>query len=241
MPTRQDIRLVEGRPLRLRFRRSQRARRLAIQASARDGIEVVLPRHATVAEADALVADKAAWIARQADYYDVWDGPRQRIWGAGSELAVLGRPRRLDVVALPPGRSRPRAELQEDRLRLMLPPDEILDLRPALERWLRGFAGRHLRARTEELGRPRGLVPRRVMVGERTSRWGSCSTRATISYCHRLVMAPEEVVDAVVLHELCHLRHPNHGPAFYALVRGHCPDHDRLLAWLREHGRTLEL
>jgi predicted metal-dependent hydrolase len=241
MPTRQDIRLIEGRPLRLRFRRSQRARRLAIQASARDGIEVVLPRHATLAEADALLAAKAAWIARQADHYGVWDGPRRRIWGAGSELALLGRPRRLDVSALPPGRSRPRAELADDHLRLELPPDQILDLRPALERWLRGFAGRYLRTRTEQLGRPRDLVPRRVIVGERTSRWGSCSTRGTISYCYRLVMAPAAVVDAVVLHELCHLRHPHHGPAFYALVRGLCPDHDRQMVWLREHGRELDL
>jgi predicted metal-dependent hydrolase len=54
-------------------------------------------------------------------------------------------------------------------------------------------------------------------------------------------MAPPEVVDAVVIHELCHLRHPDHGHRFQALVRRHCPDHDRHMAWLGRHGGELDL
>ena len=65
---------------------------------------------------------------------------------------------------------------------------ELLDPRPALERWLRRFAGAHLRERTAVLGERIGLAPRRVIVGERTSRWGSCSAAKNINLNSWLVM-----------------------------------------------------
>jgi hypothetical protein len=73
------------------------------------------------------------------------------------------------------------------------------------------------------------------------TRWGSCSLTGTISFCYRLVMADPAVVDAVVVHELCHLRHPDHGPRFRRLVNGLYPDHDLQMAWLRSHGEELDL
>jgi predicted metal-dependent hydrolase len=241
MAARNETRLVQGRALRFRLRRSARARNLSILVSARDGVEVVIPRRATLRDVDVLLAEKARWLARQADHYGVWNGPRRRSWATGSELTVLGVPRRLELAALDRDRARSRCELEADVLRLELPAAEILDPRPALERWLRRYAGVHLRERTAALGRATGLTPHRVLVGERTSRWGSCSAQGAISYCYRLVMAPPAVVDAVVAHELCHLQHPNHGPRFYALVRRHCPDHDACMDWLRRHGGELDL
>lgn len=241
MKFREDIRLVHGRPLRLRLRRSPRAKRLQIAVSARKGVEVVIPRGVALREVDETLTFKADWIAHQATAYDVWDGPRRRSWATGSELLVLGEPRRLELLALPEDRRRSRGALIDDALRLELPPAELLDPRPALERWLRGFAGVYLRERTEALALTSGLHPSRVIVGERISRWGSCSWRGTISYCYRLVMAPPAVVDTVVIHELCHLAHGHHGPEFYDLVNGLWPDHDQHMAWLRENGHQLEL
>jgi len=237
--TREETVLLAGRPLRIRLRRSPRARRLTIQVCAGKGVVVVLPRRASEADAAHALAASAEWVARQATRYDVWAGPRVRTWTSGSELMVLGEPLRLEIAPLPAGRARARTECVDGRLRLQLPAPQLLDPRPAVSRWLRRFAGEHLRARTAALAEQTGLRPRRVIVGERISRWGSCSHRGTISYCYRLVMAPPAVVDAVVIHELCHLAHHDHGAEFYRLVRELCPDHDRHLAWLREHGSTL--
>ena len=86
-----------------------------------------------------------------------------------------------------------------------------------------------------------GLVPRRITVGERITRWGSCSSSGSISFCYRLVMAPAEVVDSVIIHELCHLVHGGHGPRFWQLVVEYCPDYEQHRAWLREHGKDLEI
>ncbi len=233
--------LIAGRPLRLRLRRSPRARRTLVRVSPRRGVEVVLARRDSLATVRDLLAEASDWLAEQATAHGVWDGPRRRRWATGSELPLLGRMRRLELSALPSGRVRPRSELTDDRLRLELPAEQLLDPRPALIHWLRGFAGRDLRARTGALAAVTGLFPLRVMVGERTTRWGSCSLRGTVSFCYRLVLAPPEVVDAVVIHELCHLAHLDHGPAFYRLVHVFCPQHDTYMAWLREHGNDLEV
>ena len=236
-----DTRLVHGRPLRLRLRHSKRARRLHVQVSAREGVVVIIPRHATLADVDEVFNSEADWVARRVDHYDVWDGPRRRSWVTGSELTVLGRPLRLELTPLPANRSRTRVEQVDGCLRFDLAPSRLLDPRPEIERWLRRFAGRHLRERTAALGEITGLVPRKVIVGERITRWGSCTSGGTISYCYRLVMAPAEVVDSVVVHELCHLVHGGHGPRFWNLLRELYPDYDRCNVWLREHGHELEI
>lgn len=200
-----------------------------------------MPRWATRRDVLELLDTASDWLAAEVDQHDVWNGPRHRNWCDGSTLPFLGKMRRIDLRALPPGGKRARISVHDDRLSMNLLPAEMLDLRPVLERWLRRFAACDLRERTNSLGARIGLRPRRLMVGERTSRWGSCSARGTISYCYRLVMAPPDVIDAVVIHELGHLAHLDHGPRWRELVQRHCPDHDRHMAWLREHGGELEL
>lgn len=232
--------LLQGRPLRLRLRRSRRARHLRLEVSRQQGAEVVMPRWATRRDVDELLQGATDWLFAQVTNQGVWDGPRLRCWATGCRLPVLGRSRRLELHALPGG-GRRRTALGQDDLQMWLPAAEVLDPRPPLERWLRRYAAGHLRERTAALAAATDLVPRRLLIGERTSRWGSCSARGTVSFCYRLVMAPPAVIDAIVVHELCHLQHLDHGPRWQACVRRHCPDHDRHMDWLREHGGELEL
>ncbi len=241
MKQHEHVHLLHGRLLRLRLSRNQRARHLKVSVCRRQGAVVTMPRWATQRDVEAMLAEAADWLAAQATRHDVWDGPRRQSWATGSELPLLDGRLRLDIRPLPPEVTRSRATLVGDELRLELSVSECLDPRPALRRWVRAFAGQHLRARTAALGTPLGLLPRRIMVGERTSRWGSCSSRGTISYCYRLVLAPSAVVDAVVVHELCHLVQLDHGHRWHALVTRAYPEHDACMDWLREHGLELDL
>jgi predicted metal-dependent hydrolase len=84
-----------------------------------------------------------------------------------------------------------------------------------------------------------GVRPQRVQIRDQRSRWGSCSTRGTLSFNWRLVLAPLEVLDYVVVHELCHLREPNHSRRFWKLVEEHRPDWRAHRDWLHEHGPEL--
>ena len=94
----------------------------------------------------------------------------------------------------------------------------------------RGFA-RH----TLALGKPHG----RIAVRDTRSRWGSCSSKGTLSFSWRLVLAPPFVLDYLVAHEVAHLAHMNHSAAFWALARRLAPRMPEAELWLKVHGPVL--
>jgi predicted metal-dependent hydrolase len=110
---------------------------------------------------------------------------------------------------------------------------------PVLERRYRREARRLLGERVASWAQAMDVAPQRLAIRDTRSRWGSCSSRGSLSFSWRLVMAPAEVADYVVVHELCHLRRADHSPAFWALVREALPEWKRPHAWLRRHGHEL--
>jgi predicted metal-dependent hydrolase len=76
----------------------------------------------------------------------------------------------------------------------------------------------------------------RITLRDQRSRWGSCSSKGTLSFNWRLVLAPHDVLDYVVVHEVCHLVELHHGPAFWVLVAKRRPAYEESKAWLDEHG-----
>jgi predicted metal-dependent hydrolase len=84
-----------------------------------------------------------------------------------------------------------------------------------------------------------GVRYSRIALRDQRSRWGSCSTRGTLSFNWRLVLAPHDVLDYVVVHEVCHLLEHNHGPAFWQLVGSRRPAWREAKAWLDAHGWEL--
>jgi len=94
-------------------------------------------------------------------------------------------------------------------------------------------------ALAEEEAERLGVTYRRIRIGGQRTLWGSCSARGTLSFNWRLVLAPLEVLDYVVVHELCHLRVPDHSRGFWALVERCRPDWRDRRKWLREHGPEL--
>lgn len=80
-----------------------------------------------------------------------------------------------------------------------------------------------------------------ITIRDQKSRWGSCSSRGTLSFNYRLIFAPPKVLDYVVVHELCHLTHMNHSKDFWNMVEQIMPDYKIYKTWLREHGQELNL
>lgn len=81
----------------------------------------------------------------------------------------------------------------------------------------------------------------RITIRDQKTRWGSCSARGTLSFNWRLMLAPPAILDYVVVHELCHLTHMNHSPAFWQAVEAVYPDYREARKWLKEHGQELVL
>src|SRR5262249_51456530 len=110
--------------------------------------------------------------------------------------------------------------------------DAAGDLRPIVERRLRTLAASEFPARVAALAARHGCTVRKVTIRNQRSRWGSCSRRGSISLNWRLVQAPPEVLDYVIIHELMHLREMNHSARFWALVEAACPDFRASERWL---------
>ncbi len=83
--------------------------------------------------------------------------------------------------------------------------------------------------------------PTAIRLRDPKGRWGSCSSRGTLSFSWRLIMAPPIVLDYLAAHEVAHLKEMNHGPQFWRLVHRICPHTDEAEAWLKKHGSALHV
>lgn len=93
--------------------------------------------------------------------------------------------------------------------------------------------------RVEHYAPRMGVRPARVRVKDLRSLWGSCSARGNLNFNWRLLLAPPEVLDYVVVHELAHLMERSHSRRFWALVSEHCPEQRERRRWLKENGGRL--
>ena len=211
------------------WRRSARARRVSLRIDARTGAVVLtLPVRAPRTAGLALLSDHAAWIADRLAAL-----PAPLAFADGTSLPIGGVAHRIRHVPLRRGG----AWLEGGEL-LVSGEAEFLARRVAT--FLRAEARLRFGAMALEAGRPAGLRPRRVVVKDTRTRWGSCTADGTVMLSWRLLMAPEPVQRYVVAHEVAHLRHMNHGARFWALVQELTPHRAAAEAWLRESGAGLQ-
>jgi len=119
-------------------------------------------------------------------------------------------------------------------------PAAVLELEPGLtDADGRQRAERELRPILEIEAGALGVSFQRMTIRDQRTRWGSCSSRGTLSFNWRLVLAPPEVLDYVAVHEVCHLRVPNHSGRFWRLVAERRPGYAEPRAWLARHGWEL--
>ena len=155
-------------------------------------------------------------------------------WGAPARLTVPSSATRADVERVLTDR---RSWIEEQRLRQV--PRLGLERLAVTESDARSRARKVVSVLAQREAEALGVAYRRIRIGGQRTLWGSCSARGTLSFNWRLVLAPAEVVDYVVVHELCHLLVPNHSQSFWSLVERHRPGWREQRAWLREYGPEL--
>lgn len=103
----------------------------------------------------------------------------------------------------------------------------------------RELARQRITLRVEYFAPLVGVTYNRIFIKEQKTRWGSCSSQGNLNFNWRLILAPEEVLNYVVVHELAHRKEMNHSKAFYAIVESVLPDYRQSRKWLRENGQRL--
>ncbi len=215
-------------PTQVLWRRSTRARKISLRIDARAGsVIITLPPRAAQAAGLALLRDNTAWVAERLARL-----PDPVLLANGVVVPIDGVPHCIRHV---PGGCGG-AWLGPGEL-LVSGAAEFLARRAA--DFLRAEARRRLSALAIAKAAAAGLSPRRVIVKDTRTRWGSCAADGTLMFCWRLVMAPPHVQDYVAAHEVAHLRHMDHGRGFWALVAQLTPNKRVAVHWLDAQGPSL--
>ena len=110
-----------------------------------------------------------------------------------------------------------------------------------LEAIYRKAAREYFPKRVSHYARMLGVTYGKISIRDQKTRWGSCSSEGNLSFNWRLILAPPDVLDYVVIHELCHRKEMNHSKEFWALVESLMPEYKERRKWLRENGNNLTL
>ena len=220
---------VDGVAVPVRVRRSARAKAYKLSLDhARGELRLSLPSRANIGRALGWAQGHEAWVRTQ-----LAARPERVLLEDGAIVPLEGRDLTICWIA---GSART-IRIEGERLILGGAAESV---GPRLLRWLKNRARAVLEAETMEMARDNGLIVASVGIGDPRSRWASCASSGAIRYSWRLILCPPNVRRATVAHELAHLLHMDHSPAFHAA-------HERILGedprpartWLREHGAAL--
>jgi len=218
-------------------RRSARARRLSLRVFPHGLVEVVAPQRAAERSIRRFVTDHRDWIQRA-----------RREFGGAPQAGMTGPPAELNLAAsdelwqveYSAGARRLRSAPGPGGGRILLygPADPLWRVQQ-VRRWLQQRGRAVLEPWLAEVSRETGLAYGRVTVRRQRSRWGSCSARHDISLNCALLFLEPALVRHVLVHELAHTRHLNHGPAFWRLVARLAPDYEAMEREIRNAWRSV--
>ncbi len=217
------------------LKRSTRRRTIGIKVSCGKVI-VSAPTMAPLKDIEYFVRRKKQWIQRHlTDQQAKLLVREEKQYSLGESIPYLGKP--IALVCEHDGLSGGIAHYEHSRATISLSEftyQNALNIRKLiLEQWYVGQAVTYLKNRVNSFAKVMGVRPMAIKVRYYKSRWGSCNSRGELQFNWLILMAPPEVIDYVVVHELAHLKHFNHSPAFWQVVESVILEHKQHRAWLK--------
>lgn len=192
-----------------------------------------------------IVTTKANWILRQQEAYRRQHSSRPKQFVSGESLYFLGRQYKLKL-RVRADQQLPEVQLIRGQFLVHVPPR--LDasaryelVRTALKEWFRLRAEKLTEKLAIRFSENLGLSYRSIQIRDMTKRWGSGGRNGRLAFNWRIVMAPKRLLEYVVVHELCHLRHVDHSRDFWRLLERAMPDFERRRIELAIHGSKYDL
>jgi predicted metal-dependent hydrolase len=226
---------LDGRSVPYTLKRSFTARLIWFSIRPRIGLCVTIPSRYAQKYVPDFLQSKSNWILKHLS--------RETATAAGAEespppnlqtVTYLGRELKIVPVTGSSYQSSP-ITLAQDRLLVSAALPGSAPVKPQIVRWLSAQAGQIISEKVAKLCQMVGVTCRKITIRNQRTRWGSCSRLKNLSFNWRIIMAPEPVLDYVVVHEVCHLQELSHSQAFWALVARHCPQWREHRRWLNAH------
>jgi predicted metal-dependent hydrolase len=225
--------LIGGVPISVDFRHNAKAKRIILRLSPSknstkpDGVIVTLPNGVNWEEGLCFAQTNRDWISAQ-----FLTLPDKVHFTDGATIPFLGVDHHIRHV---PSAKRG-VWCEDNEIRVSGP---LTHLSRRTKDWLKREAQRKIALLTREIAPIRELTPGRITIRDTRSRWGSCAANGNLSFSWRLVLAPENIIEYVVAHEIAHLAEHNHSPKFWAVVDALTPHCKVGRKWLKVHGEKL--
>lgn len=237
--------IINNKKVFFSFRRSKRARRLRLQMDNNGKFELIAPSFTTRGSIDRFLKVHAGWIEKQ--WVKIERQKERRpdfLYQTGDTYYYFGEPIQLTIQ--PVDRKRPTIKIRDNKMLVTLNrhvsrTEGVVMIKKAIEQFYRKKAEEVIHDRLQFFNEHYSFRYYRVTLRNQKTRWGSCSSAKNLNFNWRLVMAPIEVIDYVVVHELCHLKEMNHSARYWSLVEEAVPHYKEVRKWFRENHYLLTL
>ncbi len=220
-------------PIKYSLVRSRR-RTAALVITPDAGLTVRAPMQMPLSRIESIIREKFDWITRKIQQQKSRPVPRVKFYANGERFLYLGEEYALRIS------DEFKGSLYFDNA-FILSAREQGRAQDLFVWWYKREAQRVITERVDFFAQRDGFRFQTLKITGARRRWGSCNTLGNLSFSWRLVMAPLEVIDYVVVHELAHLEHCDHSPRFWNRVRALYPAADHCRAWLKKNGSALDL
>ncbi|MHB8063687.1 MAG: M48 family metallopeptidase [Ruminiclostridium sp.] len=234
--------LIGDKELKYTLLRSNR--KTVVIAIENDGlVRVTSPARVSENYINQLLQKKSSWILKK--LVDVENRVaitnKAKVFEDDESFCYLGKEFKLKLFRSSNIR-KPTVSLAGENIVITLPNAyEAEKLNNVLKRWYVEQFRLVIEERVKHYSAIIGVYPQKVTIKEQKTRWGSCSGRGNINLNWKLIMASMEVLDYVIIHELCHMKEMNHSKEFWKLVEGIFPQYKKCRVWLKENGDRLSI
>ena len=209
-------------------------RTISLEVTPRATLIIRAPQRVSARHIEEMIGEKRTWILRKMDEMRSRPSPVHHEYAEGEVFLFLGRAYPLHFTENASG-------IIERTDRLCVCRTFLPDIRHRIKHWYMREAEKEIRSRCMWFSMTTGYTPASVRISDACQRWGSCTNRGGLNFSWRLIQAPLEIVDYVIVHELVHLRQPDHSKKFWNKVGEVMPDYEQRRKWLRENERLLRI
>lgn len=208
-------------------------------------VRVHAPYRASEKQICEVIKKRAGWIVKKVNEVRIRNSNfAGRQFVSGEKFLYRGKEYTLETVER--NSAKPDVLIQGDYMIVYIPGGLLAEYRKqaikeALIKWYRQRFAEIIKEKFEKYSLQIKAAPHKVAIKDQKTRWGSCSKKGNINLNWRLIMAPDDIIDYVVVHELCHLKVMNHSKDFWNLVKSVLPNCRESRKWLKENGIRLRI
>jgi len=229
---------LNNRTVDFQLKQSYRIRGIRLEIRHDTGLTVVVPRGYKQAQVEDILEKKAGWILRHLPGRNAVQMPLfKKEVDHGEKISYMGK--NVELIIMNNGSKTSSVELQDHRLYINLNGRQG-SIAALLEKWYRSQAELVFTQKADSYKEVMGIKYNQILIRGQKTRWGSASPSGNLSLNWKLLLAPEPVINYVIIHELAHLKHMNHSQRFWDFVSRFCADWKKYRKWLATHEDELK-